>query len=458
MARSSPSGSDTLPLSLSLGWATGTFAMATIYSASSVLLLGYLVNHVGLAAGVAGLLFGASKLYDAIVDPFIGILSDKTKSRFGRRRPFMLVGTLVAALSFWMLFSIPSTLSGAALVGFAAFALLANATGYALFVIPYLAMPAEMTNSREQRTKLMAYRVGATSLGQIMGSFVAPLIIAKGGGGLPGHATMSIIVAVAVLVTGLACFVATGRAKYTTRVEEHAHDLVSQFRTAFQNRHFSILMGLKLTSLLYVAVNTVITPFLFTQILKQSYSVLGYFFLAKSLAMLAAQPLWVKITNRYGRPATYYAGCAGLAVTTLPWLVCGPHTPMAAILAIGVLGGFASGGVLLIGQALLPDAIEQDFRRTGLRREGVFSGVYTVVERASFALAASLTGVILGAMGYVASKHGPVAQPPSAILAIYLCLMGSIAFLVISAVFLHFYPKDAVKLGAAPATPAPAQA
>jgi GPH family glycoside/pentoside/hexuronide:cation symporter len=454
MARQPSSEPDSLPLSLSLGWAIGTFAMATIYSASSVLLLGYLVNHVGLAAGVAGLLFGASKLYDVIVDPFIGILSDKTKSRFGRRRPFMLAGTLVAALSFWMLFSIPSTLSGGPLIAFAAFALLANATGYALFVIPYLAMPAEMTNDRAQRTKLMAYRVGATSLGQIMGSFVAPLIIAANGGGMTGHATMSIIVAVAVLVTGITCFVSTGKAKFTTRVESHSHGLVSQFRTAFQNRHFSILMGIKMTSLLYVAVTTVLTPFLFTQILHQNYKMLGYFFLVKSVAMLLAQPLWVKITNRYGRAATYYAGCLGLALTTIPWAFCGPQTTAATILLIGVINGLASGGVLLIGQALLPDAIEQDFRRTGLRREGVFAGVYTVVERASFALAASMTGLILGAMGYIASKSGPVEQPASAIFGIYLCLIGSIAFLAMSSLFLHFYPRDSVAVDASAKGPA----
>jgi GPH family glycoside/pentoside/hexuronide:cation symporter len=446
MARPSPPSAERLPLSLSLGWAIGTFATATIYSASSVLLLGYLVNHVGLAAGTAGLLFGASKLYDAIVDPFIGIVSDKTRSRFGRRRPFILAGTLISALSFWMLFSIPSSLSGAALVGFAAFALLANATGYALFVIPYLAMPAEMTTDRAQRTVLMGYRVGATSLGQIMGTFIAPLIIAASGGGLVGHARMSMIVAVAVLITGAACFAATGKAKFTSRVVNHSHNVISQLKTAFQNKHFSVLMGIKMTSLLYVAVSTVITPFLFTQILKQSYAVLGYFFLAKSLAMLLAQPLWVKITVRFGRAATYYAACAGLALTTLPWLICGPQTSLMTILLIAVGNGLASGGVLLIGQALLPDAIEQDFRRTGLRREGVFAGVYTVVERASFALAASMTGLILGAMGYVASKHGPVAQPDSAILGIYLCMTGSIVFLGLSAAFLHFYPKDAAPL------------
>jgi GPH family glycoside/pentoside/hexuronide:cation symporter len=450
MARPSPSSADRLPTSLSLGWAIGTFAMASIYSASSVLLLGYLVNNVGLAAGVAGLLFGASKLYDAIVDPFIGILSDKTKSRFGRRRPYILAGTLISALSFWMLFSIPASLSGTALVGYAAFALLSNATGYAVFVIPYLAMPAEMTTDRGERTVLMGYRVAATSLGQIMGSFAAPLIIARTGGGLAGHAHMSIVVALAVLATGLICFASTGKAQFTRRVETHNHGLLSQLKTAFQNKHFSILMGIKMTSLLYVAVSTVITPFLFTQILKQSYAVLGYFFLAKSLAMLVAQPLWVKITVRFDRTTTYYAACTALAVTTLPWLICGPQTPLSTIILIGVVNGLASGGVLLIGQALLPDAIEQDYRRTGLRREGVFSGVYTVVERASFALAASMTGLVLGAFGYIASKHGAVEQPPSAIFGIYLCLLGSIGFLIPSAIFLHFYPREPVTSPAAP--------
>ncbi|MDE1145843.1 MAG: MFS transporter [Azospirillaceae bacterium] len=449
-AESALGGREPLSLALTLGWAVGTFSMATIYSASSVLLLGYLVNNVGLAAGTAGLLFGASKLYDAIVDPIIGVVSDRTRSRWGRRRPFILAGTLVSALTFWLLFRLPVNLSPGMLTTVTAVALLANATGYALFVIPYLAMPAEMTTDPTQRTRLMAYRVGATSLGQVMGSFVAPLLIASFGGGLPGHAVMGGVLAFIVLLTGLACFFATAKAKYTDRVEGHSMGVVAQFRTAFQNHHFAILMGVKMTSLLYVAVSTVITPFLFTQILHQSYKVLGYFFLAKSIAMLVTQPLWVKLTARYGRYAAYYIGAVGLAVTTLPWLLCTPETPLTTILGLGVANGLASGGMLLIGQALLPDAIGQDFRRTGLRREGVFAGVYTVVERASFALAASMTGIVLGAMGYVASKGGPVAQPPSAILGIYLCLGGSLVFVALSAFCLHFYPRDAAKPEAVP--------
>src|SRR5437763_465162 len=130
MQASTPATADTaekIPQSLAIGWAVGSFAMSAMFQATTVLLLSYLVNFVGIAAVTAGLLMGLSKVYDATVDPMIGIVSDKTRSRWGRRRPYLLLGGLVSGLSFWFLFSIPLVADVTLRTALVAVALLANA-------------------------------------------------------------------------------------------------------------------------------------------------------------------------------------------------------------------------------------------------------------------------------------------------------------------------------------------
>jgi Na+/melibiose symporter-like transporter len=86
-----------------------------------------------------------------------------------------------------------------------------------------------------------------------------------------------------------------------------------------------------------------------------------------------------------------------------------------------LLHGIATAGSLLFGQSMLPDAISHDAKRSGLRREGIFSGIFTTAEKTAFAVGGALTGLFLGAMGYVSSTSGSAVQPDSAILAVYIC-------------------------------------
>ncbi len=445
MTTQSPSAVDEnnrIPRGLALGWALGSFAMSAMFQANTVLLLSYLVNFVGIAAVTAGLLLGLSKVYDAAVDPFIGLASDRTVSRWGRRRPFLLVGGLTSGLSFWLLFSIPMLEDVTMRTAIVAFALLANATGYAMFVIPYIAMPAEMTDSARERAYLMSLRVAAVALGQIIGSFVGPQLIAAYGGGMAGHRVMATVVAIIVVATCIVCFFATKNARYTTRVIDHGYSLAQQFRLAAGNQPFVCLMGMKTLNLFGLAVNTAITPFLFIQLLKSSYLVMSYFFLIKSVATFVTQPFWLKMSITFGKKKTFYVASAVYGMANLSFLTASAAEPGWAIHARGIVLGITAGGLLLVGQTLLPETIAYDFKRTGLRREGIFAGVYTTVEKASFALAAAATGIVLGSMGYIESTGRDVVQSESALLAIYICIAAPAVLQLFSALILSRYRLD----------------
>jgi GPH family glycoside/pentoside/hexuronide:cation symporter len=138
--------------------------------------------------------------------------------------------------------------------------------------------------------------------------------------------------------------------------------------------------------------------------------------------------------------------CYGLA--HFSWWFAGPEEPVALILARAVAIGLSGGGTFLLTQAMLPDAIEFDHHRTGLRREGVFTGVFVFVEQAAGALGVAIIGFFLAALGYVATTEGRVVpQPDSAILGIYICMaILPLVFQAIAILAISRYDLTAEKL------------
>lgn len=419
----SPSAATTsppLPLGLSVGWGMGTLAMSLMFQSTSVFMLKYIVDFVGIAAATAGTIISLAKIYDAVVDPLIGTLSDRTRTRWGRRRPYLFVGTFIAAISFVLLFNIAALDLTNGLIFVVVFALLLNATGYSLFNIPYLAMPAEMTNDFHERTKLIAFRTSAVGIGGLLASSAGPVIIAHFGNGVNGYSVMSLVMGSIILIAGLGCFWITRTAPTTAFVSQAGGSIGETFRTALQNKPFMLLLGVKLSHLLGLSMFMASLPFLFRNVLGLSYGALGLYFLVQNISTLATQPLWLKLTRAIGKNRAYYIAVSIYFLGLASWLLAAKGEPDLLIGLRAIFTGVAAGGVLLLGQSMLPDTMQYDFQRTGLRREGVFAGVYTTVEGLSFALGPAIVGIVLGAAGYI-SGAGDVLQPASAQSAILIC-------------------------------------
>lgn len=429
-----------LPLSVALGWASGSLAMSIMYQATNVLLLRYLVDFMGLAASLAGTMIGASKLFDAFIDPMIGIASDRTRSRWGRRRPYLFVGGLLCAGAFLALFLMPVIDDPEMRVIVIEVALVALAAGYGTFNIPYVAMPAEMDIPSAERTRLISFRIAAVSIGGIAAVFFGPIIIAYFGGGRYGHGAMAIMISAIIFVSSMACFWFTRHAPVRAlKVDPAGKGLGEQFRLAMQNKPFFLLISSKLLTLFGGGLLGAAQPFLFLQLLKSDYTVMGFAFLASSLMLIVTQPLWVRVASRTGNKRLYMTVAPLGALVGLSWLFAQPHEPLALIFLRTLISGFLGGATLLTQQAMLPDTIEYDYRRTGLRREGGFAGVYTTVEKVSAAVAASAVGLLLAAFGYVASTTGGAEQPDAVLSAIRICYAGSAACSVLSALVLWRY-------------------
>lgn len=433
-----------MPWTLYVGWGSGTLGL-TAFMVGSYLLLRFMTDYMGVAPALAGTIFALAKIYDGIADPILGSISDRAQTRWGRRRPFLLGGAFACGLTFMLAFNAPVMSSPGAAVAMLTALLILHATSYAIFAVPYMAMPAEMTDDPHERSKLMSARVINGSLGNLVGGWATASLIAWFGGGLAGHRAMGIVVGLIIFAVLMTCFVMTKNARQVHIEAGQRHvPYRQQMRAAMRNRPFAILQGSKLMLLTAAGLHTGGAAFFVQRRLEASDAWLGAIFATLAAGTVMAQPFWLWLARRLGKRDAFTVAGIFTAASWLCWLPLGPGAAGFWIIVVGLLAGIGNGGIVMISQSMLPDTIEYQRRQTGLRAEGSFAGVYIMVEKLGQAIGTSLTGLILGLFGYVHATGGiAVKQPPSAVLGITLiyCVIST-AFLLISVAVMRFYPLD----------------
>jgi GPH family glycoside/pentoside/hexuronide:cation symporter len=397
-------------------WGIGTLGPVTVLTATNALLLRFMTDIYGIAAGLGASLIAFSKLYDAFADIAMGVVSDRTRSRWGRRRPYLIGGAVLLAIALMAIFAAPVYESETSRLIYMGVALVFYATAYTVFNIPYMAMPAEMTRHYHERSELMRWRVYGVGLSIIIASFLGPKLLDYFGGGAPAYVAMAACFCPVVILAGVITFYGTRRAPRREMSATH-FPMREQIRTALGNRPFLVLLLVKLVTLMSLGTHAIF-PFFFQRILGVSNSALANYFLVQSVMMLAAPSLWLWVSRKLGKKTTFMIALAIAVPVWLSWYLATDQTPVWQIYLRGVVIGTSGSGVILMGQSLLPDTMEYDYLRTGLRREGLFAALYTTVEKLSGAIGVAVVGAILGAYGYVQTTGALVEQPASALWAI----------------------------------------
>ena len=156
--------------------------------------------------------------------------------------------------------------------------------------------------------------------------------------------------------------------------------------------------------------------------------------------MFISQPIWVRVVSRIGKKNAYYLASLLWGLGALSWILAGEGETNIEIIARGIFLGTGAGGLLLVGQSMLPDTMQYDFQNSGQRREGILAGVYTTVEKLSFAIGPSILGLILGSSGYNASE---ITQSDNVISMIYFSAAGfPVITLIISCLLMFLYNVD----------------
>jgi len=437
-----------VPVRIAAGWGVGTLATTTMLNGMSVVLLYFLVTVVQIEPVIAGALLFGSKMLDVITDPPMGIISDRTKSKYGRRRPWMLGASFFCGVSFALLFNVPE---GALSITYMVIvsALVLYALSYTAFQIPYMAMPAEMTDDYHQRTKVMSWRVVFMTLGNVTGAGLVPALVEQLGGERPAYAQMGLMVGAFITVIMLICFFATANARQTQPHDDEHIPLITQLRWLGQNKPLLILMGTKICIYIGLASNIAVAMFFFAGVLKFGGKMLGLFLVIQAVTSILFLPLAAKLSKKIGKKPAYLLSLVGFCSVVLTWLLASPDEPMevfvARALAIGVFGA----GAHLYGQSMLVDTFAWDYKLTGVRREGVLSATFSFVEKSCMAFGPLIIGVLFSSMGFDKTLEPTADQSDSAVMAMYLGFVWiPVGMQIISVMLLKFYTLDEQQLQA----------
>ena len=331
-----------------------------------------------------------------------------------------------------MIFWTPFT-EGNALIIYMAVALVVHATGYSLFAVPYMAMPPEIAPSYDARLKLMSFRTAFIAIGQGTSLALTSWLINSGGGGMEGYRTMSLVMAIIAFGAMMTCFIVTRNAPTGIATQRTHKANWNDFKAMLTNRPLVMLMGAKLTQYLSFGIFVPCMLLFMLNVLGVGYVGQINLTIAQNLAMLCATPIWLRIGRKIGKKNAYMIAVSLMAAECASWLITGPQVTMLGIWIRGAIFGFGSCGSMLMSSSMLPDAMEYDRLRTGLRREGVFASLYAIVEKSGWAIGAAFTGLFLAASGYISTSHGNlVTQPEDVTWALYLCV-GVLPALLFSA-------------------------
>ncbi len=396
---------DKLPVGLKLGWATGAFGIALLMNGIAGVLLIFSVSMLGIDPWLAGMIITGSKLFDAVTDPVVGMWSDRLRSPKGRRRPFLTWGAVLSAASFAIIFTTPQFASQYVTAAYLFGALCLYAFGYTLFNIPYMSMPAEMTDSYHERSSIHAYRMVFVALGGLAaGAGVKFSLDVLGQTEKSSWAIVGIGCAALIFISLMVAYLSTAKARFTDPSQDTDQNKFEQLRQEFGavvgNRHFLRLIGVKFSQLMGVQTMGAAMAYFFVQYLQQSFSVLAMFFLVVSLSSIVFSPLLVTFSKAYGKKAAYYVAAAVNIAYALSWSLSGPEDPVWLILSRGLLVGVAFAGNVIMAMSMLTDIINEDAGRTGVRREGAFTALYSFVEKLTGAFGPLIVGVALSLVGF----------------------------------------------------------
>lgn len=400
---SSPPASP-LPRSVHAWYGSGALATGVFNTVPGLLLLIYLTDTLAVSPAVAGLVVLLPKIADLAASPLIGAWSDRTRSSWGPRRPWMLAGALTLPVLFAAMFAGPP-LQGGAAAAYVAAVFVAAALASSVYQVPHAAMPGEITDDYHERSTFTAWRTVFVGVALMLGGALAPVIQSAAGDEVTGYRLMGLVMGAVLLVSMLGSVAGTRRAPRTVH-PHRTEGIAAQLRIAFAHRHFRVLFPANL--LMATAGGTMVAgvPYVTANVMGEpAYT--SILMVCVLVPLMAAAPLWRRLSLRVDkrRAAACAAGVftlGGLGLLLIPvWGVPGA-------MASSVLVGVGLSGTGMLPWSMLADcmAATPDGRHQG----GVLSGVWTAGEALAQSVGAGLLSLSLALSGYAESSAGEVVQ------------------------------------------------
>lgn len=423
-------------------YGTGDFGYSLNNSIIAAFFPIFMMDVVGISPALAAAALFIGRSWDYINDPLVGYFSDRTRTRWGRRRPFLLFGALPFALTFILLWIKPDFVtSTTGLVIFYAAAYMIYEASATLVYMPYFALTPELTQDYDERTQLTSYRMLFNIIGGLT-AYTVPMLIV--GSMIPQNANRVVIMAA---VLGLMAALPYLLVFFSVRENQEYADqerptLRESLKAARRNKPFIFAAFIYLFTWIVIILLETNLMFYIKYVLHreaQSTLVMGTIFISAILAL----PFWNWISKKGNKRKAYIIGVAFWAVVMCLLILVQPETPMWILMIMCVMAGVGLSAGQVLPWAIIPDAIEWDEYQTGERHEGVFYSLITLMGKIANSVAVPLSLLLLEFTGYVSNAE---VQPTSALTGIKIMIGPVPALLLMSGiVFAIFYPLSREK-------------
>lgn len=399
---------ENLPIKVKAGYGIGETGVFIVEMLVRLHLLKFYTDVVGLRAEIAGLAAALAIIWDGVTDPLMGMISDRTKTRFGKRRPYILVGGFLLALSVLALLNPPETNEEWALFTYLLVTYILLNTAMTVLAVPHSALAGELTFDRHIRIELFAYRLFSGNIGLILGAGLPGFFLSRYAKENDAYFAAGIAIAIVIICSTILTFIATaGRDKSSDDSSSDTVSLTTIFqstRNLLTNKVFLPLLGAYAVAYIGVSINSAIALYYYEYRLKLEQAstdlILVVFIIVWSLSLVG----WILISRKYGKKWPGFAGVFLLGVATCVTYPFFPEKEWIYPMIMAVGGGLLVGSIVLL-DSLVADIVDYDELKSGKHREGLFFGFWKLAIKVSRAVSLGLSGLLLSVIGFVPNQE-----------------------------------------------------
>jgi glycoside/pentoside/hexuronide:cation symporter, GPH family len=411
----------------------------------------FLTDVAGLEPGKAGLSQLVGKIWDAVNDPIVGVMSDrgnvfgeKIRQRWGRRYPWMMVGAIPLGIFFFLQWIVPFDRGNqwGLFFFYTLISILFNSF-YTVVNLPYTALTAELTPDYDERTSLSTFRFMFSIGGSIVSLLIARAVFMLSIPADQQYLWMGLVCGlIAILPVFWTVFGTRHRMSLASQAApEESLPVFSQLRSVFANRPFLYVVGIYLCSWLSLQVTAAIIPYFVVNWMGLKADKSPLVMLAVQGTAFAMLPLWGMVSKKLGKKVAYFMGSSLWIVAQGGLFLLQPGQEM-AMYGLAILAGAGVSTAYLIPWSMLPDVIELDELQTGQRREGIFYSLMVFLQKVCLGFAVALVLQSLEWTGYQPPIAGVVQEQLPAVLTAMRWAIGPLPTLCLLAglVLAYFYP------------------
>ena len=373
---------------------------AMMFIMVSVYLSKFYTDTLLLAPAFVAWTFLIGRFWDGFTDPIMGYVSDETKSRLGRRRPYFLLSAIPVGIAYFYLWSPPDTLKDWGLFLYLTAAYLITYTFWTIFSIPHNSLGAELTMDYHERTVLTGVREGLGVLGALVGTMGPPLFALWLGSKTRGYSLLAGIIGLVTAVFILICFFSV---KENPEFQKQPPIAIKEgLKALYGNRPFRVLVVVFVMALIGNAFVPILTLYIADYVVKMP-GIAPVIIFSYIMATAASIVFWTRLSRRIGKKEAWSRALLFSSVifvfstyyhqgTWLVWII------------LALLAGLGYGGTIALAPSMMADVIDLDELQTGRRREGAYFGIWSFIDKSAVGIAVFIGMYSLDFMGYVPNQ------------------------------------------------------